>query len=126
MPRPAAASQPARSTPRPEPVWVVDLPGRERDRLNAAVKAARELHRVVAQLRHTDGARHWALGTPLYVLDRPYAVLRPRPAFVNWSQLKGLVTFVRNNDELRLLDRPRPTAPASSSCPKTAIPSDLH
>ncbi|MFF5379445.1 competence protein CoiA family protein [[Kitasatospora] papulosa] len=108
-PRPVAAPQPARSTPRPEPVWVVDLPGRERDRLNAAVvKAARELHHVVAQLRHTDGARRWARGTPLYVLNRPYAVLRPRPGFVNWSQLKGLVIFVRNHDELRLLGQTAP------------------
>ncbi|MEU1127662.1 hypothetical protein ABZ371_29775 [Streptomyces sp. NPDC005899] len=35
-------------------------------------------------------------------------MLRPRPAFVNWSQLKGIVIFVRNNDELRLLGRTAP------------------
>ncbi|MEV5281870.1 hypothetical protein [Streptomyces sp. NPDC052811] len=109
-PRPAAPPQPsARSAPRPEPVWDASLPVRERDRLNAAaVEAARVLHNVVAHLRHTDGNRRWALGTPLYVVDRPYGVLRPRPSFVNWSHVKGLVIFVRNNDELRLLGRTAP------------------
>jgi hypothetical protein len=29
-------------------------------------------------------------------------------AFVNWSQLKDLVIFVRNHDELRLLGRTAP------------------
>ncbi|GGU29435.1 hypothetical protein GCM10010289_58440 [Streptomyces violascens] len=72
------------------------------------VEAARVLYNVVAHLRHTDGDRRWALGTPLYVVDRPYGVLRPRPSFVNWSQLKGLVIVVRNNDELRLVGRTAP------------------
>ncbi|MEU7159186.1 hypothetical protein AB0A98_22515 [Streptomyces chrestomyceticus] len=90
-------------------MWEVGLPGRERDRLDAAaVEAARTLHHVVAHLRHADDDRRWALGTPLYVLGRPYAVLRPRPAFVDWSQLKGLIIFVRNTDELRLLGRTAP------------------
>ena len=34
------------------------------------------------------------------------------PAFVNWSQLKGLVIFVRNHDELRLLGRTVPDGTA--------------
>ncbi|MFD8291422.1 competence protein CoiA [Streptomyces lavendulae] len=95
--------------PRPEPVWVTDLPGPELDRLNAAaVRTARLLHNVGVHLRHSDGNRRWASGTPLYVADRPYGVLRPRPALVDWSRLAGLVIFVRDDDELRLLGRTAP------------------
>ncbi|MGW0670677.1 competence protein CoiA [Streptomyces sp. NPDC002746] len=118
LPRPRT-SAPPQPSPRSEPVWIVDLPGRERDRLNAAaVEAASVLHNVVAHLRHTDGNRRWALGTPLYVIDRPYAVLRPRPAFVNWSQLKGIVIFVRNTDELRILGRTAPNGTRIVVLPK--------
>ncbi|MFF1918359.1 hypothetical protein ACFVYE_43995 [Streptomyces sp. NPDC058239] len=42
------------------------------------------------------------------MVSRPYEVLRPRPAFVDRGQLKGLVVFVRNNDELRILGRTAP------------------
>ncbi|MFB7252617.1 hypothetical protein [Streptomyces nojiriensis] len=58
--------------------------------------------------RHRDGDRRWGRGTPLYAGDCPYAVLRPRPQFVDWEQLKGLLTFVRNLDELRILGRTAP------------------
>ncbi|WP_457518723.1 hypothetical protein [Streptomyces sp. TE33382] len=72
------------------------------------MEAACVLLNLDAHLRHTDGQRRWALGTPLYAGGRPYAVLRPRPAFVDRSQLKGLVIFVRDHDELRLLGRTAP------------------
>jgi hypothetical protein len=35
------------------------------------------------------------------------------PAFVNWSQLKDLVIFVHNHDELRLLGRTAPDGTAA-------------
>ncbi len=44
----------------------------------------------------------------MYAGVRPYAVLRPRPQFVDWEQLKGLLIFVRNIDELRLLGHTAP------------------
>nr|AHE40440.1 hypothetical protein pFRL6_353 [Streptomyces sp. F12] len=90
-------------------MWQVNLPSREREHLHAAALAeARLLLGVNAELRYRDGDRRWALGTALYVGDRPYAVLRPRPQFVNWEQLKGLLIFVRNLDELRILGRTAP------------------
>ncbi|MFE0774336.1 competence protein CoiA [Streptomyces sp. NPDC058861] len=107
--QPAVPEQGHLAAPRPEPVWQVNLPGREREHLYAAaVVETRLLMGVDAHLRHRDGNRRWALGTPLYAGDRPYAVLRPRPQFVDWEQLRGLLIFVRNLDELRILGRTAP------------------
>ncbi|MEU8586678.1 competence protein CoiA family protein [Streptomyces sp. NPDC048664] len=107
--QPAVPEQGRRTAPRPEPEWQVNLPSREREHLHtAAVAETRLLLGVNAQPSHRDGDRRWALGTPLYAGDRPYAVLRPRPQFVDWEQLKGLLIFVRNIDELRLLGRTAP------------------
>ncbi|MFC9330792.1 competence protein CoiA [Kitasatospora sp. NPDC057015] len=113
----AAATAPAQAARQPtapdgpvaEPRWVVDLPSGERERLHAAaVSQALVLDGVHAVLRHRDGDRRWALGTAMFVGGRPYGVLRPRPRFVDWSRLAGLVIFVRNRDELRLLGRTAP------------------
>lgn len=98
-----------RAASRPEPEWQVNLPSPEHEYLHAAAVAEiRLMLGVNAQLRHRDGDRRWALGTPLYAGARPCAVLRPRPQFVNWEQLKGLLIFVRNLDELRILGRTAP------------------
>ncbi|MFF4583396.1 competence protein CoiA [Streptomyces sp. NPDC001373] len=112
VPRPRQVAPPLpgiRDEPTLEPVWEMDLPGTELIRLNTvAVEAALALHNVHATTRPPDSSSRWALGTPMYVGDRPYGVLRPRPQLVDWRQLKGLVIFVRNHDELRLLGRTAP------------------
>ncbi len=90
-------------------MWEVDLPGTELSMLHtAAVEDALAIHDVHATLRHTDRSARWALGAPLYVGNRPYGVVRPRPQLAEWRQLQGLVVFVRNHDELLLLGRTAP------------------
>ncbi|WP_327378854.1 competence protein CoiA family protein (plasmid) [Streptomyces sp. NBC_01216] len=107
--QPTVPQQASPTAPHPEPTWQVNLPNREREHLHAAALAeARLLLGANAELRYRDGDRRWALGTPLYAGDRPCAVLRPRPQLVDWDQLKGLIIFVRNLDELRILGRTAP------------------
>ncbi|WP_432590492.1 competence protein CoiA family protein [Streptomyces sp. HD1123-B1] len=100
---------PPRAASDAELEWEVDLPREERERLHAATLAkAHVLYNIRGILRHTDGNRRWAMGTPLYAGNRPYGVLRPRPQFIDWNLLKGLVIFVRNYDELRMLGKTAP------------------
>ncbi|MFI1712613.1 competence protein CoiA [Streptomyces litmocidini] len=123
--QPAVPEQGSSAAPRPEPVWEVDLPHHERQRLReAALSEARLLFGVETELRHHDRDRRWALGSPLYVGDRPYAVLRPHPQLVDWGRLKGLLIFVRGLDELRVLGRTAPNGTRIIVLPEQPAPSD--